>query len=280
MSGQDAAVAAAGRGWAVFPCRPGDKRPAVDRWEERACSAPARVARYWPSPRHNAGVACGPSGLVVVDLDTSPDDALGIQERIAPYGAARLAEVCREHGQAWPDTYTVTTPSGGWHLYYVAIPGREVRNSASKIAPKVDVRGTGGYVVAAGSMVNGSAYHVTDDRPVAPLPAWLADLAAPPQRERAPAAIPSGAGSRYALAALRRQLAELLAAPQGCRNDTLNRSSFALGQLVAAGLLDRDQTAAVLEDAGQRIGLDTGEVRRSVASGLAAGERFPRGGAA
>jgi hypothetical protein len=60
----------------------------------------------------------------------------------------------------------------------------------------------------------------------------------------------------------------------------LNRSAFALGQLVGAGMLDGESTAAVLEDAGQRIGLDADEVRRSIASGLRAGARCPRGGRA
>jgi hypothetical protein len=58
----------------------------------------------------------------------------------------------------------------------------------------------------------------------------------------------------------------------------LNRSSFAMGQLVGAGMLEEDSTTAILEDAGQRIGLDVGEVRRSVASGLRAGARNPRTG--
>ena len=70
MSGAAAAMEAAQRGWAVFPCRPGDKRPAVADWEGRACSDPDRVGRYWPSDHHNVGIACGPSRLVVIDLDT------------------------------------------------------------------------------------------------------------------------------------------------------------------------------------------------------------------
>ena len=70
VTGAAAAVEAARRGWAVFPCRPGDKRPAVPDWEHRACSDPERVGRYWPSGQHNIGIACGPSRLVVVDLDT------------------------------------------------------------------------------------------------------------------------------------------------------------------------------------------------------------------
>ena len=78
------------------------------------------------------------------------------------------------------------------------------------------------------------------------------------------------------MGALRRQLAELLDAAEGTRNDTLNKSAFAIGQFVGAGMLDEESTAAVLEDAGQRIGLAPGEVRRSVASGLRAGARYPR----
>ena len=57
MNGAAAAAEAARRGWAVFPCRPGNKRPAVAEWERRACAAPERVGRYWPSAHHNIGVA-------------------------------------------------------------------------------------------------------------------------------------------------------------------------------------------------------------------------------
>jgi hypothetical protein len=51
-----------------------------------------------------------------------------------------------------------------------------------------------------------------------------------------------------------------------------------MGQLVGAGVLGEQDATAVLEDAGQRIGLSPGEARRSVASGLRAGAQHPRGG--
>ena len=153
-----AAVEAARRGWAVFPCRPGDKRPAVPDWEHRACSDPERVGRYWPSGRHNIGIACGPSGLVVVDLDTHsplPDDwrLPGVHD-----GRDVLALLAEWAGQPWPVTYTVKTPTGGLHLYYTAPDGPEIRNSAGKIGPLIDVRGGGGYVLAAGSVLDERAY--------------------------------------------------------------------------------------------------------------------------
>lgn len=65
------AFAHAARGWHVFPLRPGDKRPAVPNWEGRATATDStRIRRCWQHAPYNIGIACGPSGLVVIDLDT------------------------------------------------------------------------------------------------------------------------------------------------------------------------------------------------------------------
>jgi hypothetical protein len=80
-----AALGAVLRGWAVFPLRPGSKRPALHRvdrcpgtgpcvtghagWEQRATHDPQRVRTAWSAGRFNTGIAAGPSGLVVIDLD-------------------------------------------------------------------------------------------------------------------------------------------------------------------------------------------------------------------
>jgi hypothetical protein len=171
-----AAVMHAERGRHVFPCLPGDKRPAVGKWEQRACADPETVGRYWPSDHHNVGVACGPSGLVVVDLDTHgqlPDDwhMPGIVD-----GKDVLTQICEWAGMGWPATHTVATPSGGWHLYFQAPEDTEIRNSASLIGPMVDVRGRGGYVVGECSVIDGRAYEALDADDPAPLPQWIARL--------------------------------------------------------------------------------------------------------
>ena len=223
MNGAAAAVEAARRGWAVFPCRPGDKRPAVADWERRACADLERVARYWPSPHHNVGLACGPSRLVVIDLDTHsplPEDWQLPGVRDGRDVLALLAEWAR---QPWPVTYTVKTPTGGLHLYFMAPDGQkirytapeggEIRNSAGKIGPLIDIRGGGGYVLAAGSVLDeraypgnpecrqlvsgGRAYELADDSDPKPLPAWLAALVADPE----PTARPGARGARVRLRA-------------------------------------------------------------------------------
>ena len=174
MNTAEAAAAHADRDMHVFPCRPGDKRPAVDRWEQRACAVAEIVRRHWPSDRHNIGIAPGPSNLVVLDLDTHgemPDEWRKLPGIVD--GRDVLAQLCEWACEPWPSTYWVATPSGGWHLYFRAPEGYEIRNSASLLGPMVDVRARGGYVVGAGSVVDGKPYELLDDRDPAPLPAWI-----------------------------------------------------------------------------------------------------------
>ncbi len=265
MNGRAAAIEATRRRWAVFPCRPGDKRPAVPDWEHRACSDPELVARYWPSIRHNVGIAPGRCGLAVVDLDP-------------PDGRAHLEAL----GHELPVTFTVSTARpGGLHLYFVTPAGMVIRNSAGKIAPHVDVRGAGGYVIGPGSVVGGHAYRIVRDSPPGPLPGWLAELAT---RRPAPAspgpAKPLRPADGYAAAAVRAEISALIAAPAGTRNDQLNRAAFSLGQLAAAGLLDEGQVAAALLRGADRSGLLADDGQRqceaTIRSGLRAGMANPR----
>lgn len=208
------------------------------------------------------------SGTVVVDVD-------------APHGIPTMHELIADG--LLPRTVVQRTGSGGYHLIY-AHPGVRIPSGAGKGGMGVDIKADGGYIVVSPSIHprTGRPYQwigsFADD--LTPLPQeWVERLREPERQARSsPSPLPAAGGNRYAVGALRRQLGELLGALEGTRNDTLNRSAFALGQLVGAGMLDGESTAAVLEDAGQRIGLDAGEVRRSVASGLRAGARCPRAG--
>lgn len=277
------ALALAARGWLVFPCAPGGKRPALHRnWQDLATTDPGQVLAWWERAPYNIGIACGPSGLVVIDLDVSPAPCPGPARGAVPAlsGAGALAALCQRHGQPRPlPTYAVGTPSGGAHLYYAA-PAGPVRNSAGRLGPRIDVRAAGGYVIGCGSRIRGRPYLVRDQRPPAPLPSWIAallsaDPVAGPAGPKPP--VPGGTrGAAYAMAALREETRRVAAARPGTRNDALNRAAFSLGQLVAAGRLPRPAVTAALASAAQRAGLPAGETRRTIRSGLTAGMRSPR----
>ncbi|WP_443044077.1 bifunctional DNA primase/polymerase [Streptomyces sp. NBC_00322] len=81
-----------------------------------------------PHAPYNIGIATGPSGLVVVDLDLPkhPDDTPPAEWAIPGVnnGADVLAVLCERHRQPYPDdTHTVRTWSGGTHLYFAAPEG-------------------------------------------------------------------------------------------------------------------------------------------------------------
>jgi len=269
VSTRDAAVATARLGWAVFPCRPGDKRPAVDRWEERACAEPELVARHWPSDRHNVGIACGPSRLVVVDLDTHgqlPEDwrLPGICD-----GCDVLAQLAEWAGQPWPATRTIMTPTGGWHLYFRAPDGPQIRNSASLIGPLIDVRACGGYVVGAGSVVGDRPYVILDDQDPPPLPAWLAQLLVPRHGKTRPDA--AAIGQPGAPSRLRGLLRTVAFAPEGQRNHALHWAACRAADMAADGETDPATVTEALVTAALSAGLPEREARRTVASGMRGG---------
>jgi hypothetical protein len=280
------ALAAALRGWHVFPCAVGGKRPALrGNWQDLATTSADQIRDWWTRAPYNIGIACGPSGLIVIDLDLprDADDEEAADGTLFPLsGADILSGLARQHGERYPGgTYIVDTPSGGCHLYFSATGQERARNSAGAVGPHIDVRADGGYVVGAGSRVGGRAYAARGQPTVAPLPSWLAQLVrdsyGPPE---VPAArLPAddrGQGRAYAMAALRAETERVAAARPGTRNDTLNRAAFSLGQLVAAGLLPPIPVITSLIDAARYAGLPQDEAVRTVRSGMAAGARKPR----
>ncbi|KAB8190586.1 DNA primase [Nonomuraea phyllanthi] len=286
------ALAAAARGWHVFPLAPYDKRPlpGFTAWEAHATTDTALIRHMWVRGPFNIGIACGPSNLVVLDLDVPkpgehPPAAWarpGIND-----GSDVLASLCEEASQPLPlETFMVRTRLGGTHLYFTAPASLDLRNTAGKLGWKIDTRARGGYVVAPGSTVTlpdgTGSYDVLHDPPPAPLPSWLAaHLTAPPPASTTSAAavlIVCG-GDRaagYALAALRGEIQRVLDAVPGTRNTTLNLAAFALGQLIAAGLLPRALAEACLLNAAEATGLDFREAFTTIRSGLDSGLRRPR----
>lgn len=245
------------QGFHLFPLIPGTKRPMVRDWERKATNDPQALAD-WPA-RAGVGVACGPSGIVVIDLDCHSED---VPQEWADRGCADGADVFAwlwnkntTTGDSWAHTLTVATPSGGGHLYYRAPADAPVRNSAGRIGWQIDVRSVGGYAATLGTTLPNGSYeelYVPQELPV--LPDWLTALAAPPRAVQSPRrrvwALPSRTGGRV------QALAEKVATAQpGQRNHVLNWAAY---QLAVDHVLTREN-AEILCNAGLAAGLGEGE---------------------
>lgn len=271
----------AARGMFVFPLKPGEKVPALHKdWENRATTDPDRITRCWAAGPFNIGVACGPSGLLVIDLDTpkpetkpapAPFNVPGVND-----GADALALLAEQHAERFPwETMTVTTGNAGMHLYFTQPDGAGLRNTAGKLGWLIDTRGHGGYVVGPGSTVHGKAYRTTYPGPPAPLPRWLRRLLDPPKPKPRPAPPPGSfkTPSRYAEAVLRGELERILSAVPGTRNDTLNRAAFTLGTHVAKGTLPEALAERALTHAAENLGGNVPKSLATIRSALADGQR-------
>ncbi|MGW1034831.1 bifunctional DNA primase/polymerase [Streptomyces antibioticus] len=276
-----AALDAAARGWPVIPLRPGGKRPALHgessctgrgecaaghrKWEQRATTDPDRIRTAWAAGPFNVGIATGPAGLLVVDLDVPK----GKGSSDAPCGATTFKALCERAGHAVPATYRVRTASGGAHLYFTAPDGVRLTNTQDLLGPHIDTRAGGGYVVAPGSTTTAGAYEVTDPAPVAPLPGWLLTLLRPAPGPARPLtlAVPRNA-NRCATVALEREQARIEQAPEGMRERTLFEAARALGRFVAWGDIPRHVVEEAFQGAGESAGLKPYECRSTLRSAL------------
>ncbi|WP_280390461.1 bifunctional DNA primase/polymerase [Nocardia brasiliensis] len=266
----EAALQAAARGWSVFPLRPLRKTPALKgSWARHATTDLEQIRSWWrDNPRRNIAIATGVSNLHVIDIDrTNPGDDL----------LTRLSSLAPPEDPL-PPTYTVQTPHGR-HLYFQAPPQPVLGCTVGRVAPGIDSRGIGGYVVAAGSLTSHGTYQILEPSPVAVLPSWLTDRLAPPPPPPIPAPRPTAAHA-YLTAILTREAARVSAAEHHTRNKTLFRAAFTLGRLVAGGeLLEHDVRTALTTAASRHIGqhcFTATELDRTLTNGLTYGAHYPR----
>jgi hypothetical protein len=266
-----AALSYARRGWPVVPLRRGDKAPdgrLAPHGLNDASLEESELRAWWrASPRANVGIRTG-AGLDVVDVDSASARA-SLEELVeTPLIPSIVVRTAR-----------------GWHWWFAS----SGLTSRAGVLEGVDVRGAGGYVVAPPSMhPSGHRYVFVDpetgesssrlpDRQLRPAPAWLVDAlgatSQPTKHDAPPVRLQS---AHYARAALASECAAVANAPQGSRNDRLNRAAFALGTLIGADLLDAEEARTQLIEAALRSGLKEREAARTITSGLVAGERQPR----
>lgn len=168
----EAALIYAGEGFSVIPlhflnhagnctcgkvdCASPGKHPLTRHGLRDASNDPAQIEKWWQQfPRANIGLCTGTisGGLVVIDFDPR-------------HGGS-------EDGLNLPESLKVIT-GNGHHRWFTS--GDQVRNSASKLGQGIDVRGTGGYVVAPPSKhVSGRTYTFDNQLAIAELPEGFFD---------------------------------------------------------------------------------------------------------
>jgi len=177
-------------------CVNAGKHPATSGWQRSIPSAAAAEHIWRPgAPERGIGLVCGPrSGCFVVDIDPRHG------------GMKSLNRLLLRHGQMI-GTWHAQTGSGGWHLFFRWPEDTQIRNSAGKVGPGIDVRGDGGFVVLPPSQhVSGGRYRwlsPPDTLELADPPGWLLELAKDASRARdaGPARAPAPmvpAGQRHA----------------------------------------------------------------------------------
>jgi hypothetical protein len=261
-------------------CRQGEscanpgKHPVDKGWPEMATSDPEQAARWWrklePSetlpvdwyPRANIGAVMGERHFITdVDVDAGKQGNASLERLIAESG-----------GEAMPETLTYQTGGGGRQAVTLVPEGTEVRSSASKLAPGIDIKGVRSFGILPPSVSGKGGYRMLSDiSPDVQPPAWLADWLSEQHRGRTehiksyPAGdlrqLPRDGLTRrahgYLTAALGSAAKAIATAKPQTRNTTLNSEAFALfAKFGRAGFLSADDIVAALSAAAQACGLD------------------------
>ena len=179
-----AALAYGELGWKVFPICEGTKdRPHLKDWGLLATSSLEQIEKWWTRwPRANIGLACGPSLIAVVDVDTKE----------GKNGQRTIDQLEGLEGLRLSPTRIQTTPSGGrQHLYAGEVASTVARIGAhlydKPFMSHVDTRGSGGanggYVLLPPSRTianvqrhtHAGVYRWTTDAPLAPVDSWVVE---------------------------------------------------------------------------------------------------------
>jgi hypothetical protein len=263
-----AALDYAARGLPVFPIAPREKKPPLTEHGFQDATCDEAQLRLWWGETPEANVAIPTSGLLVIDADVraGPDGRSGVEA---------WAEIRDRHGGHEP-TRMQRTGSGGEQTFFRDAE-RRFRNTTSRLGANIDTRAEGGYVILPPSVHPcGERYAWLSEISAAPVPEWLADLLTPPPPAPIGACsdLPPGAwATEYGEVALTEDVEELRRAPEGTRNDSLNRTAYRFGRLIEAGEIDPGVAEESLVAAAREAGLSEWEARATFRNGVEAGRK-------
>jgi hypothetical protein len=221
----------------VCPCPRGadcispGKHPAIDSWQTAASTDLTTLRDWFAGNRHNIGVVCGPSQVVVVDVDPRND------------GVATFDQLVTELG---PLPLTVTADSGGGGTHYVF--RRPAGDLESKLGNGVDLlRDSRQFLVEPSLHPSGGMYRWRaglgpDETTIANLPeAWVKRIR---RAQRRPASMAPIITTDARVERARRYLAKL---PPAVSGDGGHTQTFNAVATVMYGFdLDPDTTRSII----------------------------------
>jgi hypothetical protein len=253
----DAALLLASQGYPVFPCGR-NKRPALRNGHgfHDATTEPDAIRRMFGMAGELVGAPTGAvTGFDVLDLDYR--------------NGASEWETANAH--RLPETRIHRTQSGGRHYLFAHAPG--VRNTAGKIAPGIDVRGDGGYVVLPPS----DGYSIEADAEIAEWPDWLlADVLAQPIAPKANGHATSIEISSKRIDGFVRSICDRVrAAPEGGKHFALRNAALSMGGIMAAAGLTEATATETLIHALPGTVKDWNNATKTIAWGIKFGSARP-----
>ena len=170
-----------------IPVKKNSKVPS-NKWAEISIDNPADFTNH----DGNIGIKLGEfddpidllrSYIFALDIDVKNGD-----------GCVELEALEALYGEL-PETWTATTPSGGRHLLFRSpVEIRNTQANGNRLAPNIDIRGKGGYIVTAPSTIDGEPYRWERspwDTEIGDAPDWLIDLLTAEPEQPAPTPTPS-----------------------------------------------------------------------------------------
>jgi len=250
-----AALALADRGYCVLPLQPGAKAPLTPEGVKNATRGPQAIARWWDRwPNANIGIACGASGIVVLDIDAKagadPREILAGRDRA---GAPVIGTGVAQDG-----------PLVGRRGVHVPMRG-EMRSVGRTTLTGVEIKAAGAYVVAPPSIHPCGAEYVGEYPPVVelpPVPDWLLKLVPAPRAPQVPRTRLIDEPGRILEGLIR----VVRTAPCGSRNQCVHWSACRVVEHAAAGHLDGPQALEAIRAAAIEVGLPEHEIQGTLRS--------------
>lgn len=146
-------------GLKVFPLIPGSKKPMIENFPERATIDEKQIYKWWnKTPMANIGIST--TDLIALDIDA----------KSGKDGYSELKQLMSEGLQLVP-TFEQLTPTGGRHLIYKTTE----KFSQRPLSKSIDIRAHHGYLVGAGSVIDGKEYTIVGQKTLADAPPSLID---------------------------------------------------------------------------------------------------------